>query len=58
MEISNLEDDYVFCPLVDHDISFVDCMENRDIKPEFIPKEYKEKYHWKEICMACPFYKY
>ena len=50
--------DRVFCPLVDGEITKVDCMENRDIKDEYIPDEYKVKEDWKEICKNCQCYEY
>ena len=51
-------DDKILCPLVDKIITPVDCMENRDIKDEFIPDEYKVKENWKEICKNCKYYNY
>ena len=36
-------EDKIFCPLVDKEICIVDCSENRDIKEEYIPEEYKAK---------------
>lgn len=53
-----MADDYVFCPLVDRDIDFVDCMENRDTKDEYIPDEYKAKLNWCEICAKCKWQEY
>lgn len=51
-------DDKVICPLVDHAIDPVDCMENRDTKDKFIPAEYKQKKDWKEICKNCKWHNY
>lgn len=51
-------DDKIFCPLVDDKIDIVDCMENRDIKDEYIPEKYKKKDNWKEICNGCKYQKY
>ena len=52
-----MEDD-IFCPLVDRLIDKVDCMENRDIKEEYIPAEYKQKKDWREMCKKCKYYEY
>ncbi len=49
---------FIVCPLVDREIDIVDCMENRDIKEDSIPAEYKVKPNWKDICSTCPFSKY
>lgn len=46
----------VFCPLVDENISIIDCMENRDIKDEYIPVKYKQKENWKDICKNCRYH--
>ncbi len=51
-------DDKIICPLVDKAITPIDCMENREIKEEFIPDEYKLKENWKEICKNCKYYNY
>lgn len=48
--------DDIFCPLVDEQIDPVDCMENRDIREEYIPARFKEKKDWKEICKKCKYY--
>ena len=53
-----MNDDKIFCPLVEKKIDIVDCMENCDIKDEYIPPEYKEKANWKEICSKCKYRKY
>lgn len=59
METENkMSIDRIFCPLVDGEITKVDCMENRDIKDEFIPVEYKVKEDWKELCKNCQYYEY
>lgn len=50
--------DRIACPLVDYLIDPVDCMENREIKEEFIPKEFKVKENWKEICKNCKYHNY
>lgn len=50
--------DQVKCPLVDDWIAPIDCMENQDIKEEYIPDRFKVKHDWKEICKACPFRDY
>lgn len=51
-------DDNIMCPLVERYIDPVDCMENRDIKDESIPAEYKQKEGWKEICRKCKYHNY
>lgn len=51
-------EDKIFCLLVDRSIDPVDCMENRDIKDEYIPDEYKRKENWKEVCKNCKYYEY
>ena len=51
-------DDRVMCPLVDHLIDPVDCMENRDTREDSIPAEYKQKENWQEICKKCKYYDY
>lgn len=48
----------ILCPLVDRDITIDDCMENREIKEEYIPEEYKEKDDWKKICDKCIYSEY
>lgn len=53
-----INDDSIFCPLIDKNIDFVDCMENRDTKDASIPAEFKVKSNWKDICQNCPFQKY
>lgn len=53
-----MENDTIKCPLVDRVISIDDCMENREIKAEYIPEEYKKKKDWKEICQKCKYYNY
>ncbi len=52
------DDIIIICPLVDREISCVDCMENCDVKDSSIPDEYKRKEDWKNICKACPYYPY
>ncbi|MBP0963866.1 MAG: hypothetical protein J5999_01060 [Oscillospiraceae bacterium] len=46
-------EDKVLCPLIDKEISCVDCMENRDVKDENIPDIFKKKDNWKDICQNC-----
>lgn len=53
-----MNEDKIYCPLVETGISIDDCMENREIKEVFIPKEYKVKKDWKEICKKCKYYEY
>ena len=43
-----------YCPLTDKEEDIVDCMENIDIKEEFIPARFKVKSEWKSICENCP----
>jgi hypothetical protein len=52
-----MENSEIFCPLVEGYVSIVDCMENRDIKEEFIPEQFKIKSNWKDICNNCPYNK-
>jgi len=47
------------CPLVDREITGNDCapvVENVDGNqpPFLIPREFREKSGWREICKACP----
>lgn len=49
-------EDEIFCPLVDKAITPIDCMENRGIKAEYIPEEYKQKKNWIDICQKCKYY--
>ena len=51
-------EDKIVCPLVDYKIDIVDCMENRDIKEESIPEEYKKKENWKDVCKNCKYNKF
>ncbi len=53
-----MADDKILCPLVDKKIRIDDCMENREIKEEFIPAEYKIKDDWKDICKKCKYHNY
>lgn len=50
--------DKILCPLVDLKISIDECMENREIKDEYIPSKYKRKENWREICKNCKYYDY
>lgn len=47
-----------YCPLIDERIDCIVCMENRDIKDEYIPKKFKEKENWKDICEKCKYHEY
>lgn len=51
-------EDKIVCPLVDDEIDIIDCLENRDIKEEYIPEKYKKKKNWKDICKSCKYYDY
>ncbi len=51
-------DSVIFCPLVDEKIRIDDCSENREIKEEFIPRKFKVKKNWKEICKNCKYQDY
>lgn len=51
-------DDRILCPLVNEKIDIVDCMENRDTREESIPKKYKIKKNWKEICKKCKYHEF
>lgn len=58
-----MDDNYVFCPLVDEMIEDIDCIENRDIVDRMIvesslPKKYKRKENWREICVNCKWHEY
>ena len=44
-----MEEERVRCPLVDEDITPIECMENRDIREESIPERFKQKKDWKDI---------
>lgn len=46
------------CPLVNKMIKPVDCLENQSLKDESIPKEFKVKENWKDICKNCPYQDY
>ena len=48
----------VKCPLTDDWIDPIDCMENQGIIESGIPKRFKVKINWKEICGKCPFRDY
>ncbi len=48
----------IICPLIDDWTSFVDCMENRDTKADYIPDKFKNKPNWKDICKNCQYSKY
>ena len=51
-----MEEQKVNCPLVEDDITPVECMENRDISEEFIPEIFKKKNDWQEICRKCKYF--
>lgn len=51
-----INDEKVLCPLVDMQISVVECMENRETKEVFIPERFKEKADWKKVCQNCKYY--
>lgn len=46
-----------YCPLTEQNEDIVDCMENMDVKEEFIPARFKAKSNWKKICEDCPIHK-
>lgn len=49
----------VMCPLVDHMIDSVDCIENQDCVNgmlKSIPEEYMQKGQWRNICKQCPYF--
>ncbi len=48
----------VKCPLVDDWIEPIDCMENQGVIESAIPKRFKQKSNWAEICEKCPFRDY
>lgn len=62
--MSNRANEYpcrMFCPLVDRVIPVSDCIENQDcatgvIRPNAIPKEYRSKENWSEICRQCKYF--
>jgi len=50
------------CLLVDSEIEIIDCIENSDvadrvIKEESLPKAFKRKENWREICKKCEYHK-
>jgi hypothetical protein len=56
--MENVAPTHVLCPLVNQKIEAIDCIENRDIVDGFIgekhmPKKFKLKFDWKEICLQC-----
>ena len=51
-------DDEILCPLTDRNITIDECMENREIKEEYIPAEFKQKENWREICKKCKYFDY
>ena len=53
-----MNNDTVLCPLTGKNISIDDCMENREVKENFIPPKYKKKENWKEICKKCKYHNY
>lgn len=50
-----MEEERINCPLVDREITPVECMENRDIKEDAVPVEFKKKNDWQEICRNCKY---
>lgn len=55
--------DFVMCPLVDQDIENIDCIENSDavdgmITKDSVPRRFKEKSDWEEICKNCKWHGY
>ena len=48
----------VYCPLIDEMIEAIECLENQDIRAAFIPKKFKCKDNWQDICFKCPFRDY
>lgn len=56
--VKNMNNDTVLCPLTGKNISIDDCMENREVKENFIPPKYKKKENWKEICKNCRYHNY
>lgn len=55
--------DFVRCPLVDEDIEPIDCIENSDavdgvLKKDTVPKRFKKKENWEEICENCKWHGY
>lgn len=50
-------EDRIICPLINIEISCVECMENQDTKEDFIPEIYKKLDNWKEVCKNCKYNK-
>ena len=55
--------DFVMCPIVDHRIEKLDCIENSDavdgiIKKETVPEKFKRKPEWEQICKKCKWHGY
>lgn len=53
----------IICPLVDKEIESADCVVLSDIahgmlKEECMPKEYKKKENWRDICKNCKYHDY
>lgn len=46
-------DDMIRCPLVDREITCVECMENCDTRDASVPAEFKAKKDWRSICASC-----
>lgn len=56
-------EDKIFCPLIDKDIIVADCVENTAVvdkllKEDSLPKKFKQKENWREICKNCKYYDY
>jgi hypothetical protein len=56
--MSKEDDRHPYCPLVEENIAPFVCMENRDMKEEFIPDKFKKKNNWKSICEKCKYHDY
>lgn len=55
--------EYIMCPLVDQNISHVDCMENSDavdgiLKKETVPERFRQKADWEKICRKCQWHNF
>lgn len=62
--MSNRQNEYpkqVLCPLIDSNIKDIDCIENQDVVNHLVteksmPKKYKQKENWREICQQCRYF--
>lgn len=55
------DENLIECPLVDNHIEIGDCVVFSDVaagmlKEDCIPKEYRKKDNWREICKNCKYY--